>query len=284
MLIRNLKGRRSILWLSLAFAILLSWSLSCISSHELAHILINSYEENHPIPVLSDKYHNLNILEAYRVQKRYVQYRLKNDCVAGFKAGLTSQKSREKFNIDSPVMGVLFTSGKHREKATINKSVFKALMIETELGFVVGQSITHPLYDVSHLRQRIRAIIPVIELPDLGFEDMKNLKGVDIIAANVASAQFIIGDERDIKGLDPNNIVVTLTRDGKNFNIGKGNDVLGDQWYAALWLVNTVINQGWNIEPNHIIITGALGEMIPGKTGRYQADFGNLGKIHFSID
>lgn len=157
-------------------------------------------------------------------------------------------------------------------------------MIETEIGFVVGQAITHPLHDVSDLRQRIRAIIPVIELPDLGFEDMKNLKGVDIIAANVASAQFIIGKERDIKGLDPNNIVVTLTRDGNKFNIGKGRDVLGDQWNAALWLVNTAVNQGWNIKPDHIIITGALGNIIPGKTGRYQADFGNLGKIHFYIE
>jgi 2-keto-4-pentenoate hydratase len=67
-------------------------------------------------------------------------------------------------------------------------------------------------------------------------------------------------------------------------NQGKGTDALAGQWKAALWLVNTMVKQGWKIEPGHIIITGALGRMVPGKPGNYIADYGNLGTITFEIN
>ena len=44
-----------------------------------------------------------------------------------------------------------------------------------------------------------------------------------------------------------------------------------------------MIEQGWTIEPGHILLTGALGKMVPGKTGKYIADYGPLGKIAFEI-
>lgn len=119
-------------------------------------------------------------------------------------------------------------------------------------------------------------------MPDLGFEDKSKLKGSDIISANVASAKYIVGEQVD-KNYDINGVNVTLTRDGKVVNEGKGSDALGDQWKAALWLVNRMVKNGWRIEPGSILITGSLGKMIPGKKGQYTADFGDFGKISFTI-
>jgi 2-keto-4-pentenoate hydratase len=48
-------------------------------------------------------------------------------------------------------------------------------------------------------------------------------------------------------------------------------------------LINTVVQQGWKIEPGQILITGALPKAIPGKPGKYVADFEKLGKISFEI-
>jgi 2-keto-4-pentenoate hydratase len=76
----------------------------------------------------------------------------------------------------------------------------------------------------------------------------------------------------------------TLKRNGEAINRGKGTDALGGQWKAALRLVNTMVKQGWKIEPGQIIITGALGRMVPGKPGNYIADYGPLGTITFKID
>jgi len=94
-----------------------------------------------------------------------------------------------------------------------------------------------------------------------------------IIVANVASARFIVGQEKETGVIDPNNIVIPLLRDSEEVNAGKGSDVSGDQWEAALWIVNTVAQQGWDIEPGHILLTGTLNNMIPGKPGNYEADF-----------
>ena len=83
--------------------------------------------------------------------------------------------------------------------------------------------------------------------------------------------------------MDLNAVTVTLSLDGQEINRGKGIDALGDQWQAALWLVNTMVAQGWTMEPTNVIITGALGKMVPGKPGKYVADYGSFGKISFEI-
>lgn len=212
-----------------------------------------------------------------------MERQLSKEKIAGFKAGLTSEGGQRKFGVDAPLAGVLFESGKLMGDVTVDKEVFVQLMLETEIGFVIGKAISQPLKDVSELQHHVKAVMPVIELPDLGFADMKQLKGVDIIAANVAAKQFILGQEKAAEGVDLNAVMVSLYIDGREVNTGKGKDALGDQWQAALWLVNTMIKQGWELAPGYILITGALGKMLPGKPGKYVADYGSFGKITFEI-
>jgi 2-keto-4-pentenoate hydratase len=225
----------------------------------------------------------MDVNMAYEVQKAYVEKRLSKEKIAGFKAGLTSEGGQKAFGVDAPLAGVLFESGKLMGDATVDTGMFTQLMLETEIGFVIGKAIPQSLNDVTELQEHINAVMPVIELPDLGFADMKQLKGVDIIAANVAAKQFILGQEKAVDGIDLNAVTVSLFFDGQEVNTGKGTDALGDQWQAALWLVNTMVEQGWKPEPGHIAITGALGKILPGKPGKYVADYGNFGKIAFEI-
>ena len=112
---------------------------------------------------------------------------------------------------------------------------------------------------------------------------MENLKGVDIIAANVSAVEFIAGRERSFTGLELKEISVSLTLDGEVINEGKGSDAMGDPWNSLQWTANKTLDQCWKIEPGQIIITGALGQVIPGKAGEYVADFGELGEISFEI-
>lgn len=253
------------------------------STSELADILIKAHNENQLIPILSARASDIDVEAAYSIQKAYVEKRLNNEKIAGFKAGMTSESGQRKFGLNAPVAGVLFTSGKKVNNATINQAMSKNLKVETEIGFVIGKTISKPVEDVAKLRESIQAVMPVIELPDLGFADMQALKGVDIIAANVASAQFIVGQEREVKDWDLNAISVTLTLNDEQINSGKGTDAFGDQWKAALWLVNTMLEQGWTMEPGHIFITGVLGQMFPGNPGKYIADYRSFGKICFEI-
>src|SRR3989304_6872716 len=276
----TLTKKISCLWLMLCVSTALAVELNVSN---LADLLIKAQKENQLIPVLSNQYPELHVETAYLVQRAYVKRKLSDDQIAGFKAGLTSSEIQKKFCVTFPVSGVLFGSGKKLNSPMIDKSIFKVPMIETEIGFLVGKPITHSLKNVSDLYEAIQAVLPVVELPDLGFTDLKKVKVADIIAANVSSSQFIVGNEKDAMSLDLNNITVTLSLNGQIVNQGKGRDALGDQWKAALWLLNAITKQGRKIEPGYILITGVLGKMIPRKEGKYIADYGELGKIEFEI-
>jgi 2-keto-4-pentenoate hydratase len=249
----------------------------------MSDVLIRAYQTNQEIPVLSTQYPDLDVKTAYSVQKAYVEQRLKEDQIVGYKVGITSEALQKRFGFDAPAAGVLLASGMKSGSPVIEISEFKRLVIETEIGFLVGKPITGRLENVSEFQECIQGVLPAIELPDLGFEDMEKLKGVDIIAANVSAVQFIAGRERPFTGLELKDVSVSLTLDGEVINEGKGSDAMGDPWYSFLWTANRTLEQGWKIEPGQIFITGALGQVIPGKAGKYVADFGELGEISFEI-
>lgn len=274
--------------IALSFTVLLTLLLLTTPSSGAApapwaDILFQAHRQGALIPVLSTQAPRLDLPAAYAVQKAYVKQRLATDRIAGYKAGLTSAAGQKKFGVTAPLAGVLFASGEKGAGAVIDRAAFKTLMLETEIGLVIGEAVNQPIHDPAQLRRCIRGFMPVIELPDLGFADMKALTGMDLIAADVGAAQFIVGHEHAGPAPDLNAIAVTLTADGQEINHGIGTDAMGDQWQAALWLLNTMVAQGWRIDPGQILITGALGKMIPGKPGRYVADYGAFGKIAFAI-
>ena len=273
---------RKILILIAVLALLTSSNILAREA-ELADILLRAHAEQRPMPVLSTQTSDFDVAAAYSVQKAYIEKRLLSDRLAGFKAGLTSKAGQQKFGVDTPLAGVLFASGTLTGTPVINRAAFRLLMLETEIGFVFKETLSEPLKDVAELRENVKSVMPVIEIPDLGYTDMKQLKGVDIIATNVAAEQFLLGDALVFDGQDLNAVSVTLSMDDEEVNAGQGSDALGDQWQAALWLINTMIEQGWTLEAGQLIITGALGNMIPGKAGKYVADYGDFGKIEFEI-
>jgi 2-keto-4-pentenoate hydratase len=250
---------------------------------EMANSLIKAAAEKQPTPLVSESEPDLDPKTAYEVQKVYVQWRLAEDWVAGFKAGLTTENAQKMFGVNFPLTGILYDSGKLEGSPVVDRTALRALLIETEIGFLIGQSINQQLRSVQELEQKVSGVMPAIELPGSGFADMKVVKGVDLIAANVGAAKFIVGTSRSHQGVNLNEVNVTLFYNGQALYQGKGVEAMGDQWKAALWIVNSVLEQGYNVEPGHILITGALGKVVPGKPGDYVADYGDFGKISFEV-
>ncbi len=250
---------------------------------EMANSLIKAIAEKQPIPVLSESEPDLDPKTAYEVQKIYVHWRLAKDRVAGYKAALTTKNAQNMSGLDFPLTGILYDSGKLEGSPVVDRDAFRALLIETEIGFAVGQSIHQPPQSLQELQRMVSGVMPVIELPGSGFAEGKVVKGVDLIAANIGSAKFIVGMSRSHHGVNLNQVNVTLSYNGQALYQGKGVEALGDQWKAALWIVNSVLGQGYKVEPGHILITGALGKMVPGKPGRYDADYGDFGNISFEV-
>jgi len=258
-------------------------SFALCDEEEPASLIFQAHEANKPIPIISDKYPEIDIQTAYLIQREYLFKRLVKDQIAGYKAGLTSENIQKTFGVKSPVFGVLFATGRRGKESIIDSSRFITPMIETEVGFIIGKAVAQPINDFSELYEHISAVVPVIEIPDLGFEENKKPRVIDIIASNVSAGEFIVGESKKINYTEVNNINVDLYMDGRKINSGKATDTMGDQWKALLWLVNTTLSNGWEIKPGQILITGVLGNMIPGKNGKYVADFGGIGNISFEV-
>ncbi|MCZ6617655.1 MAG: hypothetical protein O7E57_05940 [Gammaproteobacteria bacterium] len=236
-----------------------------------------------PLPPPSRTHADLSVDTAYAVQKAFVEARLDSETICGFKAALTSPAAQQAFNMAMPITGVLFSSGACTIGTRVDLTNFRTLLLETELGFRIGETITTPLESVVELRERVNAVFPMIELADPGFGEAK-ATGVDLIAANAASAAFLSGaDEPAWQTMDLNGIGVAFSRDGEILHEANASDVMGDQWQALLWLVNQITAQGYHLEPGYLLMTGSIGRMHPAKPGSYLADYADFGKLTFEV-
>ncbi len=224
---------------------------------------------------------------SYEQARMRLSEQIKSDPIIGFKAGLTSQAGMEKFKVNTPLAGVLLKSGlfNSNEKPTkIALSHFEKLMLETEIGFIASSRIVHPLTSIEELQSKFSQVAPVIELPDLGFGARVALTGANLVEYNVAAKAILVGTPLPLKSIaNINELTTQLTHNNNLVISGNSRDALGDQWQALLWLVNQVVAMGYTIEPSHLLITGALGPMIPAQPGQYAADFTELGQIQFYV-
>jgi len=166
----------------------------------------------------------------------------------------------------------------------IRGSDFGSLLLETEMGFRFGAALDQPVADIEALTSYVAASFPVIELADTGLFGGAKTNGVDLIAANSAASGILVGEPSDWRNLDLDEIRVTLTLAGEMNQQGRAGDVMNGQWRALLWLVNRVIELGYQIESGHIFITGAIGRAHPGSPGAYVADYGAFGRVTFDIE
>ena len=229
-----------------------------------------AWREHRPLPNIDE---TLTINSAYQVQTRSVRAKLQNATPAGFKAGLTSPTAQARFKTNGAVAGVLFAEGARRSADTVRLSELRGLHIEVEVAMRIGAAIDKPLADVAALRDHIDGIAPAIELPNLDYVAPQTLDAVDIVATNVAAANYIVGDFISPQQRDPNAVAVRLVCEDQEMFTGQARDALGDQWQAALWLVNKMIEQGWRLESGQILLTGALGRAVPAVKGRCVASY-----------
>ncbi len=256
--------------------------IACAHSSHIERSIENAWQTNSSIPLAHVVDETLTIERAYEIQTRIVRRALRDAKPAGFKAGLTSAPSRARFGATSPIAGVLLTPA-HLTPSKLDLNVLKGLYIEVEVAMRLRTPIRTRLASIDELKSHIDGIAPAIELPNLDYQDAQKLNALDIVASNVAAAYFIVGSFAPVEERDPNAVSATLECDGKELNVGQGHDAMGDQWAAALWLVNTMLDQGWTLESGQILLTGALGKMIRAQPGRCSADFGDWGRLNVQV-
>src|SRR5690554_5723188 len=211
----------------------------CISFElaPLADRLVEAKSKGKELPLLSKQYSEMSLAQAYDIQRGFVRRTIGflPRSIGGYKGGLTSENAWREFGLQGPVTGVLPAKGQLGNTASVSLDSFTKPMIEVELAFVFSKRISNKITSVEQLKKSIAFVAPAIELPDLGFNNLSDLTGNDLVAANVAVSRYIVGSKaKDWQDINLDKLQVTLTHNGSVVSSGEGHDAMGSQWQAAL--------------------------------------------------
>ena len=267
-----------------------AWPSAEPTNTKFAKRLANAHLAGSALPQLSAAKPGVTLADAYDVQKRFIgKLTKKHKGIAGFKGAVAGEGGQKALKLEGPLSAVLFRDGwlEAGGRLNIRLGKFPGTKIETEVGFIIGEAITKPIANVEALKARVEAIVPVIELPAGSLKTPRPMSAVDLAAANVMSAKYIVGRRNPPAKVNPDKATIRLAnrlaKGDTEKNKTTGAAAHRGQWWNLLHQVNHALGQGHTIQPGQLILTGALGKIIPAEPGDWAADFGELGTIQFSL-
>jgi 2-keto-4-pentenoate hydratase len=122
--------------------------------------------------------------------------------------------------------------------------------------------------------------VAAIEIVDSRIRDW-SIGIVDTVADNGSSALFVLGDARvPVADLDVVSRTMQLTENGITVSQGRGADCLGSPLIALQWLARTARDNGSPLRAGHVVLSGALGPMVPARPGStYTTRIDGIGSV-----
>jgi 2-keto-4-pentenoate hydratase len=225
-----------------------------------------------------------DIAAAYAVQRLLTEDSLaRGRRIVGHKIGLTSPAVQQQLGVDQPDSGVLFADMRVPAEATVQTHTLLQPKIEAEIAFILADDLDGDLSE-SRIRAAAGVAVPAIEIVDSRVRDW-SISIVDTIADNGSSALFVLGSEAAAAAdLDFASRTMQLTQDGAVVSTGRGSDCLGSPLNALRWLARTARDNGSPLRAGHIVLSGALGPMVPVRPGStYVAEIDGIGSVEVSF-
>jgi 2-keto-4-pentenoate hydratase len=218
-----------------------------------------------------------------------VQYLLTEDSltrgrrIVGHKIGLTSTAVQQQLGVDQPDSGMLFADMQVANGATIATCELLQPKVEAEIAFILADDLDGDLSE-SRIRAAAGVAVPAIEIVDSRVRDW-SISIVDTIADNGSSALFVLGSGAvGAADLDFVSRTMQLTEDGVAVSTGRGADCLGSPLNALRWLARTAQENGSPLRAGHIVLSGALGPMVPVRPGStYVAEIDGMGCVEIAF-
>jgi 2-keto-4-pentenoate hydratase len=225
-----------------------------------------------------------DIAAAYAVQRLLTQdSERRGRRIVGHKIGLTSPAVQRQLGVDQPDSGVLFADMQVESGATVTTNMLLQPKVEAEIAFILAEDLEGDLSD-SRIRAAAGIALPAIEIVDSRVRDW-SISIVDTIADNGSSAMFVLGSQvAAAADLDFVSRTMRLTQDGVVVSTGHGSDCLGSPLNALRWLARTAQDNGSPLRAGHVVLSGALGPMVPVRPGsNYAADIDGIGSVEVSF-
>ena len=249
-----------------------------------ADILWEAHNTKRTVPPVREIISADNIDAAYATQEINVKRRLASgEKVVGKKIGLTSFAVMEQLGVDQPDYGVLFNT----MEVQGGKLAYSELVqpkAEAEIAFMMGEDLEGD-FNITDLIDAIAYATVSIEIVGSRVADW-NIRITDTIADNASASHFILGETKvDLDDLDLVDCQMKLTKNGEVASEGSGAACMDNPLNAALWLAQTMAEQGNPLRKGEVLLSGALGPMVPIAQGdEFIATIEGLGSVSLKID
>jgi 2-oxo-hept-3-ene-1,7-dioate hydratase len=223
---------------------------------------------------------NMTCDDGYAVQRHATCKRISGGAIAvGQKIGLTSVATRQMFQADEPIHGILFRAMMIHSGATVPISHYIAPRVEVELAFILEHDLRGPNCTISDVLAASAYVVPAIEIIDCRLSAPPRLG--NIIADNAGAAGFVLGCQKlNPTEVDLGSIAAVAWRNGRIEGSGITDSIMGHPALAVAWLANDLAQSGQYLHREEIIMAGAfIGPILVDAGNFIKADFHAFGEV-----
>ncbi|MFW6102720.1 MAG: 2-keto-4-pentenoate hydratase, partial [Chloroflexota bacterium] len=160
---------------------------------QVSNELVEAEQTCTPIEALTDRFPDVTYEDAYAVQLKTFDTRVRNGAViVGKKIGLTSRAMQDQFNIREPDYGMITDTMMAREGAPVPMSRLILPRIEPEIAFLLKEDLKGPGINAANVIEATEGVLPAFEVIDSRYKVWK-ITGKDSISDNASAALMILG-------------------------------------------------------------------------------------------
>ena len=241
--------------------------------------LCTALAECRVVEPLTSRHPGLTIDDAYAIQQHLMARRLAaGEKIIGKKIGVTSQAVMDMLGVQQPDFGILTDAMQYRDGAEIPARLLCQPKAEGEIAFRLKHDLSGPGVTASDVLGATDSVIACFEIVASRIRDWK-IKIQDTVADNASCGVFVIAET----GVDPRRVdlvacPLVLEKNGTVVSTGKGAATMGSPLNAGAWLANALGRHGVVLRAGEIVLSGALGPMVPVSAGdKLRMDIAGIG-------
>lgn len=238
-----------------------------------------------PCAPIRDLLGDKDISAAYLVQSKLIARRAAEGHVrVGRKIGLTSKAVQRQLGVDQPDFGALLDRMRIPDAGLVPAGLLLQPRIEAEIAFRLATDLDGDITP-ERVRGAVAASYAALEIVDSRIAGW-DITIVDTVADNASSGLFVISDhEVPLDDLELASAGMQMLRNGAVVSTGTGSACLGHPLNALAWLASAAAAYGDPLRAGDIVLSGALGPMIPVRPGdTFTAEIDGLGDIAVSFE
>jgi 2-oxopent-4-enoate/cis-2-oxohex-4-enoate hydratase len=242
-----------------------------------------AWQHGEPIDPLTTQHPQMTVDDAYQIQQAFIAQRLqKGEKTVGKKIGVTSRAVMEMLNVYQPDFGYLLSGMCVSSASSVPVDGLIKPLAEGELAFVLKKDLLGPGVTNADVLAATEGVMACFEIVDSRIRDWK-IRIQDTIADNASCGLFVLGDRLvSPSAVDFALCGMVLEKNGEVAVTGAGAAALGSPVNAVAWLANALGQYGIPLRAGEIILSGALGAMIPVASGDFlRVSIGGVG--HCSV-